>query len=75
VRKISEEIRQLSAEEQADLLDEILVQVHGAPDPQIEKAWLEEAERRLDALERGEVVAEPLDGVMARLRARGVNSS
>jgi hypothetical protein len=68
VRKISEQIRQLTAEEQADLLDEMLV--HRLPDPEIEKAWIDEAERRLVALERGETQTEPLEDAMTRLRAR-----
>ncbi len=72
VRKISEQIRQLTAEEQADLLDEILV--HQKTDPDIEKAWIEEAERRLRALERGETQAEPLEDVVARLRTRVAKS-
>jgi putative addiction module component (TIGR02574 family) len=68
VKKISEQIRQLSPEEQADLLDEMLA--HQIPAPEIEKAWTEEAERRLRALEQGETQAEPLEDVMARLKAR-----
>ena len=70
VKKLSEEIRKLSPEEQADLMDELLVLTYREPDPEIEKSWAEEAERRLDAYQRGETSAEPLEDVMARLRAR-----
>ena len=45
VKKLSEEIRKLTPEEQADLMDELLVLTY-QPDPAIEKAWAEEAERR-----------------------------
>ena len=38
VKKLSEEIRKLSPEEQADLMDELLVLTHRDPDPEIEKA-------------------------------------
>lgn len=70
VKKLSEEIRKLSPDEQADLIEELLVLTYREPDPEIEKAWAEEAERRLDAYERGETSTVPLEDVMARLRAR-----
>lgn len=66
VRKLTEEIRKLSQEEQADLLE--ILQVLAEPD--LEKMWAEEAERRIDAYDRGETKAEPLEDVMARLRSR-----
>lgn len=70
VKKLTEEIRKLSSEEQAELIDELLVLTYREPDPEIEKAWAVEAERRLDAYERGETTAEPLEKVMVRLRSR-----
>ena len=70
VKKLSEEIRKLSPEEQADLMDELLVLTHREADPGVEKAWAEEAERRLAAYERGETTAVPLEEVMARLRVK-----
>jgi len=68
VRKISEQIRRLSPEEQADLLDEMLI--HQSPAAEIDEAWAEEARRRLRALERGETQTEPLEDAVAKLRAR-----
>ena len=70
VKKLSEEIRKLSPDEQADLMDELLVLTHREPDPEIEKAWAEEAGRRLAAYQRGETTTVPLEEVMARLRAK-----
>jgi hypothetical protein len=70
VKKLSEEIRKLIPEEQADRMDELLVLTHGEPDPEIEKAWLEEAERRLEAQKHGELQTYPLENVMAELRSR-----
>ena len=70
VKRLSEEIRKLTPEEQADLMDELLVLTYREPDPEIEKAWAEEAERRLAAYERGETTALPLEEVMAQLRLR-----
>jgi hypothetical protein len=52
VKKLSEEIRRLSPNEQADLMDELLVLTYREPDPEIEKAWAEEAKRRLAAYQR-----------------------
>jgi putative addiction module component (TIGR02574 family) len=70
VKKLSEEIRRLSPNEQADLMDELLVLTYREPDPVIEKAWAEEAKRRLAAYQRGETTTVPLEEVMTRLRAK-----
>ncbi len=67
VKRLTEEIRKLTPEEQADLMDELLVLTHREPDPEIEKAWAEEAERRWRAFKRGETRAIPADEVFARL--------
>jgi putative addiction module component (TIGR02574 family) len=39
-------------------------------DDEIAAAWAEEAERRIDALERGETQALPVEDVIAQARAR-----
>jgi len=70
VKRLTEEIRKLPPEEQADLIDELIVLTHRQPDPEIDKAWVEEAERRIDALDRGETRAIPHDEAMARLQKR-----
>ena len=67
VKKLSEEIRKLTPAEQADLMDELLVLTHREPDPEIEKAWAEEAERRWQAYLRGEVKTIPSEKVFARV--------
>jgi len=54
VKKLTEEIRKLSPDEQADLMDELLVLTYREPDPERGKAWAEEIDRRIDAVERGE---------------------
>jgi hypothetical protein len=56
VKKLTEEIRKLSSEEQAELIDELLVLTYREPDPEIEKAWAMEIDRRVDAIERGEAL-------------------
>ena len=67
VKQLREEIRKLSPEERAELVDELILD---EPDPEIEKAWIEEAERRLDALDRGETQAIPAKKILARYRER-----
>ena len=54
VKKLSEEIRKLPPEEQADLMDELLVLTYQHPYPKSDQAWLEEIDRRIDEVERGE---------------------
>ena len=53
VKRLTEEIRKLPPEEQADLIDELLVLTYREPDPEIDKAWAEEAERRLQRYKAG----------------------
>ena len=67
VKKLSEEIRKLSSEEQADLIDELIVLTHREPDPEIRKAWAEEAERRWQAYLKREVKTIPAEEVFAKL--------
>ena len=45
VKKLSDQIRKLSPDEQAVLIDELLGNLHHRVDPEIEKAWAEEATR------------------------------
>jgi hypothetical protein len=54
VRKLIEEIRKLSPEEQADLMDELLILTHDMPLRKSEKAWAEEIDRRITAVRRGD---------------------
>ena len=39
-------------------------------DDEVLQAWIDESERRLDAIERGEAKTVPFEEVMAALRAR-----
>lgn len=53
VKKLTEEIHKLSSEEQAELI-ELLVLTYREPDPEIEKELIEEVGQRIDAYDRGE---------------------
>jgi putative addiction module component (TIGR02574 family) len=69
VKKLAEEISKLPPEEQADLIDELLVLTHPV-DPEVDRAWAAEIDHRLAAYRRGEIETVPLAEVMDRLRKR-----
>jgi Putative addiction module component len=68
IKKLSEEIRKLSPEEQADLMDELLVLTYGKPLPESDKVWAEEIDRRIDAVERGEVKTVDARGALRKYK-------
>jgi hypothetical protein len=70
VKKLTEEIRKLPPEEQADLIDELLVLTYREPDPDIDKAWAEEAERRWQRYKSGLDPAYDAFEVLGRIRSR-----
>jgi hypothetical protein len=53
VKKLAEEISKLPPEEQADLIDQLIVLTYRAPDPVIDKAWFEKATRRWERYKSG----------------------
>lgn len=65
VKRIAEAAQVLSAEDLADLVDVLLLKLHDA-NPEIEKAWAVQGERRLDAHLRGETTARDADEVLAK---------
>jgi putative addiction module component (TIGR02574 family) len=70
VKRLTEEIAKLPPEEQADIIDALIVLTYRSPDPEVDKAWVAEAERRVDAVDRGETSPLPHEEVMARLEKR-----
>ena len=69
VDSLLEQVKTLSVDEQVQLLAE-LHDLVSPPDPQWEKAWADECERRAAALQRGETTADDAAVVMTRLRAK-----
>ena len=69
VKKLSDQAKALNPDELAELVDDLIVSLHEA-DPEIEKAWAEEAERRMDAVRRGEVELIDADIVFADIRRK-----
>jgi Putative addiction module component len=69
VRRIAEQARQLTPEEQADLFDLLVVVIHEAA-PGMGKDWEEEIERRIAEIERGDVLLQDFDESIRNLRAK-----
>jgi len=65
-----EEIRSLDPVEQGKLLRMLLDDLDGPADLDVERAWLEEAQRRSRELDAGLVTPIPAEEVFARARAR-----
>jgi putative addiction module component (TIGR02574 family) len=61
---------QLTEAERAELAELLLESIEPPLDPEIEKAWLAEAERRLAEIESGACQPIPWEQVMARVRRR-----
>jgi putative addiction module component (TIGR02574 family) len=68
VKQIADQARRLSPDEQAELVDELLAMMHAEPEPVMDKALLEECERRWQAYKRGETRLYTWEEVRARLR-------
>ena len=70
VKDIEQDIRTLSAEDKVELLRRLIAELDTPADPNVERVWLETAQRRYRELVEGKVkgVAGPL--VFERLRAR-----
>ena len=69
VSEIEREIRGLKPDEQEHLLRALLEELDGPPDPGVEQAWLEEAQRRSRELDSGAAKAIPAEEVLAKARA------
>lgn len=70
VEKIEEDIRSLNATEKVQLLRLLLAELDAPADADVERAWLEEAQRRHKALVEGKAQGAPGERVFENLRAR-----
>ncbi|MBI2815237.1 MAG: addiction module protein [Opitutae bacterium] len=68
VSEIVEEARQLPYGERTELIEQLISDSAKNPDPEIEKAWGDEALRRLAEIESGKVKLIPGDVVAAKMR-------
>jgi hypothetical protein len=69
VSEIEREIRALGPGDQEHLLRALLEELDGPPDPDVEQAWLKEAQRRSRELDTGVVKPTPAEEVIAKARA------
>ncbi len=65
-RELLEEARKLDPAERFELVDAVL-QTLDRPDPEVDRVWLEEAERRLAAYRAGRVRGVPVEEIFGTL--------
>lgn len=65
VKKLTEEAAKLTPLERTELVEEILASL-SETDPEIDRAWAEVCEQRLDAYLRGDVDAKTADEVLSK---------
>ena len=70
IEDIENEIRALSADDRMHLLRDLIADLDGDMDENVEKAWLEEAERRHRELCPGKVALVSAEETFTRARAR-----
>jgi hypothetical protein len=68
VSEIETEIRGLERDDQEQLLRALLEELDGPPDSDVERAWLEEAQRRSRELDTDAVDTIPADEVFDKAR-------
>jgi putative addiction module component (TIGR02574 family) len=65
---VLEEALKLTAHERAEVAEQLLASLDEGPDAEVERAWQEEVQRRLQQIDRGEVKPIPWEEVQKRLR-------
>ena len=68
--EIEKEIRNLARPEQELLLRALLEELDGPADPDAERAWLDEVQRRSADFDAGLVKSIPVEEVFERVRSR-----
>jgi putative addiction module component (TIGR02574 family) len=68
--RVSEEAMALPADARIVLVDKILASLNLPSQPDIDRLWAEEAERRIGEMERGEVIPVPAEEVFDRIRRK-----
>lgn len=65
---IVEQALKLSPTERAEVAEKLIVSLDEVPDTDVEQAWQEEIQKRLQQIERGEVKTIPWEEVQKRLQ-------
>ena len=68
LQQLVTEARQLSRNEMSDLVDQLLADSFGRPDPEIDELWRTETQRRLAEIQSGKVALIPGEEVMTEVR-------
>ena len=68
--QIVDETRQLPQDLRAELVERILLSVHGGIAPHVESAWQQETRRRVADIQTGRAKGIPLDDALAAARKR-----
>ncbi len=70
VKDIEQDMRMLSADDKVALLRSLIAELDTPTDPDVERAWLEAAQRRYRERVEGKVKGVPGSLVLERLRTR-----
>jgi len=70
IAEIEAKIRLLSREDKAGLIRELIAELDGPADEEVERAWLQEAQRRYQEVVDGKVQPVPGERVFDNLRSR-----
>ena len=68
--KVFEEALSLPSNERASLVEKLLTSLNLPIQAEIDRLWMEEAERRVSQIEQGEVELIPGDEVFAKIRRK-----
>ena len=68
--KLVDQLLSLPCEDRIYLLDRLIESLNAPSGEEIDRAWAEEAERRIDELDSGKVQAIPGEQVFAQIRKR-----
>lgn len=69
IDELKREALRLDPSNRASLARDLLVSLDDLPSDEVERLWLEEAERRRREIQTGKVVPIPMDEVFAQARA------
>ncbi len=68
--KVFDEALSLPADVRMELVERLLESLNGPTDPEIDALWEKEAERRIEQIDKGEVVLIPAEKVFSDIRRK-----
>ncbi len=68
--KVMDEVLSLPADARMSLVEKLLTSLNLPTQPEIDRVWAEEAERRVDQIDQGKVELIPGEEVFAKLRQK-----